>query len=79
MEKDTSSYKAELNEISFSITQTNRYPAVSDERFWSLSSFGTAASLPGFLLLSETSTVTAIACPLLCSQSCYSGPFLSEL
>lgn len=31
------------------------------------------------MLLSELPTVTAVACPLLCSQPCYSGLLFSEL
>ena len=69
---DASSYKAELNEISLSI---NRHPGCV---WWEVLAafFPRSEFSRGFPLLSETSTVTAIACPLLCSQSCYSGPFL---
>lgn len=78
IEKETSSYNVELSEISCSITELNRHPAVSDKLFWQSFWFGNSCEFTQASLLAETSTVTAIACPLLCSQSCYSGPFCSE-
>lgn len=70
---DASSYKAELNEISLSI---NRHLGCVWWEVLAAFFFSSLRVQPGFFpLLSETSTVTAIACPLLCSQSCYSGPF----
>lgn len=54
IEKDTSSYKAELNEISFSITETNRRRVVSDERFWQSLLFLKQLQVhPGFAALGD--------------------------